>query len=131
MTSFFEWTGTVFGSVCLAQMTTDVMMGSQPPWWAQFGVAIIICVGIIYLMIKYLAPKLDRIKEKVDINEQTLESLARSIEAALENNTETNKRLLDMLEKQLIWKRATSGNVDRYTDPQHGIESVVMKNGDE
>ena len=82
-------------------------------------------------MIKYLAPKLDRIKEKVDINEQTLESLARSIEAALENNTETNKRLLDMLEKQLIWKRATSGNVDRYTDPQHGVESVVMKNGDE
>lgn len=131
MNSYLEWFGTGVGTFCLAQTTTDVMMGAQPPWWAQFGAAIIICVGIIYLMIKYLAPKLDRIKEKVDINEQTLESLARSIEAALENNTETNKRLLDMLEKQLIWKRGIVGDVDRYSDSQHGIESVVMKNGDE
>lgn len=131
MNSYLEWFGTGLGTFCLAQTTTDVIMGAQPPWWAQFGAAIIICVGIIYLMIKYLAPKLDKIKEKVDINEQTLESLARSIEAALENNTETNKRLLDMLEKQLIWKRATNREVDRYSDPQHGIEGFTIKSGDD
>lgn len=120
MNSFWEWSGTFLGTLCLAQTTTDVMIGAQPPWWAQFGAAIIICVGIIYLMIKYLAPKLDKIKEKVDSNEATLESLAKSIEAALENNTETNKRLLDMLEKQLLWKRGNMGDGDHYSESHQG-----------
>ena len=102
MNRFAEWLGTGLGTVCLAQTTTDVMIGEQPPWWAQFGAAILICVGIIYLMIKYLAPKLDSIKETADSNEQTLESLARSVEAAFENNAATNKRLLDILEKYFV-----------------------------
>ena len=102
MNRFAEWLGTGLGTVCLAQTTTDVMIGEQPPWWAQFGAAILICVGIIYLMIKYLAPKLDSIKETADSNEQTLASLARSVEAAFENNAATNKRLLDILEKYFV-----------------------------
>lgn len=102
MNSFWDWFGTGLGLFCVAQTSTDVMIGEQPPWWAQFGAAILICVGIIYLMIKYLAPKLDSIKETADSNEQTLASLAKSVEAAFENNTETNKRLLDMLEKHIV-----------------------------
>lgn len=102
MNSFLDWAGTGFGIVCVAQTTTDVIVGESPPWWAQFGAAILICVGIIYLMIKYLAPKLDSIKETADSNQQSLVSLAKSVEAAFENNTETNKRLLDIFEKYLV-----------------------------
>lgn len=102
MNSFWDWFGTGLGMFCLAQTTTDVIIGEQPPWWAQFGAAIIICVGIIYLMIKYLAPKLDQIKSKVDSTEQSVESLAKSVEAAFDNNAETNKRLLDILEKNFV-----------------------------
>ena len=102
MNSYLEWFGTGLGMFCLAQTTTDVIIGEQPPWWAQFGAAIIICVGIIYLMIKYLAPKLDQIKSKVDSTEQSVESLAKSVEAAFDNSAETNKRLLDILEKHFV-----------------------------
>ena len=97
--NFGNWLGTSLGLFCVAQTTTDVMIGEQPPWWAQFGAAIIICVGIIYLMIQYLAPKLDQIQGKVDSTEQTLVSLSKSVEVAFDNNAETNKRLLDLLEK--------------------------------
>ena len=110
MNRFAEWLGTGLGTVCLAQTTTDVMIGEQPPWWAQFGAAILICVGIIYLMIKYLAPKLDSIKETADSNEQTLASLARSVEAAFENNAATNKRLLDILEKYFVDGKETENH---------------------
>lgn len=96
-----NWLGTTFGIFCVAQTTTDVIVGENPPWWAQFGAAIIICVGIIYLMIKYLAPKLDQIQGKVDSTEQTLVSLSKSVETAFNNNTEMNKRLLDLLEKSV------------------------------
>lgn len=102
MNHFWDWMGTWAGMFCLAQTTTDVIVGEQPPWWAQFGAAILICVGIIYLMIKYLAPKLDSIKETADSNQQTLVSLAKSVEAAFENNAETNKRLLDLFEKYVV-----------------------------
>ena len=102
MNSFWDWLGISSGVFCIAQTTTDVIVGEQPPWWAQFGAAILICVGIIYLMIKYLAPKLDSIKETADSNEQTLASLARSVEAAFENNAATNKRLVDILEKYFV-----------------------------
>lgn len=102
MNHFWNWCGTWLGMLCLAQTTTDVIVGEQPPWWAQFGAAILICVGIIYLMIKYLAPKLDSIKETADSNQQTLVSLAKSVEAAFENNAETNKRLLDLFEKYIV-----------------------------
>lgn len=102
MNHVWDWIGTWAGMFCLAQTTTDVIVGEQPPWWAQFGAAIIICVGIIYLMIKYLAPKLDHIKEQGDSNALTLESLAKSVEAAFDKNAETNKRLLDLLEKYLV-----------------------------
>ena len=99
MNSYLNWLGTGLGMYCLAQTTTDVVVGTQPPWWAQFGAAIIICVGVIYLMIKYLAPKLDQIQDKVDSTEQALVSLSKSVDAAFENNAETNRRLLDLLEK--------------------------------
>lgn len=102
MNSFWDWLGISSGVFCIAQTTTDVIVGEQPPWWAQFGAAILICVGIIYLMIKYLAPKLDSIKETADSNQQTLVSLAKSVEAAFENNAETNKRLLDLFEKYVV-----------------------------
>lgn len=102
MNHFLDWIVTWAGMFCLAQTTTDVIVGEQPPWWAQFGAAILICVGIIYLMIKYLAPKLDSIKETADSNQQTLVALAKSVEAAFENNAETNKRLLDILEKYFV-----------------------------
>lgn len=102
MNSFWDWLGISSGMFCIAQTTTDVIVGEQPPWWAQFGAAILICVGIIYLMIKYLAPKLDSIKETADSNEQTLASLAKSVEAAFENNAAANKRLLDILEKYFV-----------------------------
>ena len=102
MNHFWDWMGTWAGMFCLAQTTTDVIVGEQPPWWAQFGAAILICVGIIYLMIKYLAPKLDSIKETADSNQQTLVSLAKSVEAAFENNAETNNRLLDLFEKYVV-----------------------------
>lgn len=110
--SFWDWVGTGLGLFCIAQTSTDVMIGEQPPWWAQFGAAILICVGIIYLMIKYLAPKLDSIKETADSNEQALASLAKSVEAAFENNTETNKRLLDLLEKHIV----NSGKENKHDD---------------
>ena len=102
MNHLWDWIGTWAGMFCLAQTTTDVIVGEQPPWWAQFGAAILICVGIIYLMIKYLAPKLDSIKETADSNQQTLVSLAKSVEAAFENNAATNKRILDLFEKYIV-----------------------------
>lgn len=112
MNHFLDWIVTWAGMFCLAQTTTDVIVGEQPPWWAQFGAAILICVGIIYLMIKYLAPKLDSIKETADSNQQTLVSLAKSVEAAFENNTETNKRLLDIFEKYLVNEKKESTHDD-------------------
>lgn len=97
------------------------MVGAQPPWWAQFGAAIIICVGVIYLMIKYLAPKLDQIKDKVDCTDNTLMSLDKSVEAAFRNNNETNQRLLetnqrllDMLEKYI----ANNGKENEHNDAE-------------
>ena len=114
MNGFWNWLGTGLGMYCLAQTTTDVVVGTQPPWWAQFGAAILICVGIIYLMIKYLAPKLDSIKETADSNQQTLVSLAKSVEAAFENNTETNKRLLDIFEKYIVKKENKHDDNDNF-----------------
>ncbi|MDO4574257.1 MAG: hypothetical protein Q4D98_03485 [Planctomycetia bacterium] len=71
-----DWIFGGVGSVCLAQTTVDVMTGTTPPWWAQFGVAIIVCIGVIYLMIRYLAPKLDSIEKQGVENAVTMKTIA-------------------------------------------------------
>lgn len=94
-----DYIGGCVGSICLAVVGTDILSGSQPPWWAQFGAGIMISVVVIILMIKYLIPKLDNIQIQQTVMTSKLDNVDDTLADALKKQIVIEERVMTLLEK--------------------------------
>lgn len=97
-TRVLDFTCGTLGSVCIATTIADTAAGSTLQWWAQFGAAITVCVGVIYLMIKYLIPKLDTILASQLATQSLLKDIQEDNKQISLKQLEFENRLLNFLE---------------------------------
>lgn len=77
---------------------TDTLSGNTPPWWAQYGSAVTVCIIVIVLTFRYLLPKVDAITASQLATHETLKEIRDDNKQISTKQLETENRLLNLLE---------------------------------